>query len=785
MRRGLPVSAGLGAWLVLAATAHALVTRPTHLQDMLAEATIILAVRVESLDAKRPAMVLEAVEALKGKPGWKKLPVLLEGDARAKKLKETPELLKRLSARQSLVLFISKLESGYAAFAFANGTWFSLAGTAVDGEVRWRFNHLEPYLRRTYHGTTAEMIATVKDALAGKRKAPPYDEKVKPGLGPEAEPKKTGRLRVEEAEVRRGVIPTVLVGGPLALLALLFPTVFGGWRRWLALLSTAGTNLTLVSLQWWLADGLVGSWWGTPQALWTAMTAASLVGAVWAWNRHTRAVQLGEAPLLAGRVEFLALLAASLVGVATLGACRYLQQPLSSPVWLPVVAFVAAVWAGTLYVGWTWLRGARLVPAKATEAVVLTGLALACVGLAPALPARGIAGGLEGGETARSGATTAELAWVFKLPDKGAIASSPLAAGGRVYVAAAHDSVFRPYGALYCLDSATGRPIWTFHDGKKMKQVFSSPVVVEGRLYIGEGFHQDDECKVYCLDATTGKKLWEFPTRSHTESTPFVAAGRVYIGAGDDGLYCLDAATGRKVWNFPGFHIDASPVVVVGRVYAGCGLGEEHKTTAVVCLDERAGKPHWRVNTALPVWGRPAVSGGAVYVGTGNGRLNESAERPAGEVLCLRAEDGEILWRKALPDGVLAPLSLDRERVYFGCRDRSFYALGRRDGSLAWKRDLGSPVVAGAALEGCACCETAGRLYVAGSAGMLACLEPATGAVLWSKDLVERTKVPVEVIATPALEARAGARRLYVALTAVSAARAGELCCFEERTAEE
>jgi hypothetical protein len=44
--------------------------------------------------------------------------------------------------------------------------------------------------------------------------------------------------------------------------------------------------------------------------------------------------------------------------------------------------------------------------------------------------------------------------------------------------------------------------------------------------------------------------------------------------------------------------------------------------------------------------------------------------------------------------------------------------------------------------------------------------------------------VPVELIATPALDVRGGARRLYVATTLVSAARAGELLCFEERQAE-
>src|SRR5262245_24424939 len=118
MRRGLLFVAALVVLIALSATAQALVTRPTHLQDMLTEATVILAVRVESLDEKRPAMALTVEEALKGKPEWKKLPVLLEGDARARKLKEVPQLLKRLAAKQTLVLFATKLESGYAGFAF-------------------------------------------------------------------------------------------------------------------------------------------------------------------------------------------------------------------------------------------------------------------------------------------------------------------------------------------------------------------------------------------------------------------------------------------------------------------------------------------------------------------------------------------------------------------------------------------------------------------------------------------------------------------------------------------
>jgi outer membrane protein assembly factor BamB len=767
--------------LILAAPPGlALITRLTALSDMLASATFVVVAKVESIDEKRPAMTLTFDEALKGKPGWKKLPALLEGDATAKKFKEPPELLKRLGKEQSIVLFVNQHESEYAAFAFTEGTWFSLTGTTVEGEVRWSFTHLEPYLRRTFKGTTKEMVTVVKDALDGKKKPPGPNAKEKPGLGPEV--KKSGQLRALPPP-SRAVIPTVLVGGPLAMLAMLFPAAFGGRKRWLALLSTAGTNCTLLSLQWWFADKLIGSWWGTPQALWSGLGVMSVAGVAWAWQRHARSVRLGEAPLLAGRVEFLVLLLVSAIGAGTLAACKYLQQPLLSPVWLPVVVLILGVWAGAVYVGWTWLRGARLVPAVATETVVLTGLALATVAFAPALSSGVRAGGLEAG--AASSGVTADLVWAFRLPEKGAISSSPVVAGDRVLIAAAIDSVFRPYGVLYCLDRATGTVVWSFDGGKKMKQVFSTPTVVGQKIYIGEGFHQDYDCKVYCLGLRDGKKLWEHQTASHTESTAAVADGRVYMGAGDDGLFCLTADKGAKVWGFPGFHIDAGPAAHAGRVYAGCGIGDVYKTTAIFCLDAATGKPVWRVHTPLPVWSKPVVSGGFVYVGTGNGRLNEPADEPAGEVLCLRERDGEAAWKKKLPDGVLGRLAVDRDRLYFGCRDGWFYGVRRADGETAWRRDLGSPVVAGPALESCPCCESAGdRVYAASLAGTLACLEAATGRVVWSKDLVERTKVPIELIATPALDVRGASRRLYVGVTLVSAARAGELLCFEERHGE-
>src|SRR5262245_40826803 len=162
-----------------------------------------------------------------------------------------------------------------------------------------------------------------------------------------------------------------------------------------------------------------------------------------------------------------------------------------------------------------------------------------------------------------------EVVWAFEAQKRGAVVASPLVAGDRVYLAALHDTAFANAGAVYCLDRATGKPVWTFDDGGKMQHPFSGPRLAGGRLYLGEGMHADFTCKLYCLDAASGRKLWDFVAEGHIESSPCLAGGKVYFAAGDDGVYCLDAATGEKRWQFAGpFHIDSRPAVPGRRLYA-------------------------------------------------------------------------------------------------------------------------------------------------------------------------------------------------------------------------
>src|SRR5260221_704598 len=116
-----------------------------------------------------------------------------------------------------------------------------------------------------------------------------------------------------------------------------------------------------------------------------------------------------------------------------------------------------------------------------------------------------------------------EALWIFQAKESGAVISSPCYSGGRVFIGAIRDAGLSPGGVVYALNESDGKVAWKFDDHGTMLHMYSSPHVVEGLLYIGEGMHANFSCNLRCLDADTGAKRWQFPIHSHLESSPLVA----------------------------------------------------------------------------------------------------------------------------------------------------------------------------------------------------------------------------------------------------------------------
>jgi outer membrane protein assembly factor BamB len=754
-----------------AGSAEGVIKRLTPLREVLASEQLIFTVKVEKIDPDKPSVVFLVEDDLKGKASFRKLPVNLSGDSEGQREQHTAKLLKRLAPDLSLVFFASKRGKRYTAFGYTNGTWFQLIGQIEDDSeaIRWSLTHCEPYLRRTFKGTTAELTDIVKDGLAGKKEPPAPNSKEEPGLGPEVKtedkPAKQAGISVSGGPTF-AVIPTFVILGPLALFASLFG--FGGLalflRRWMVLLSVACLLSTLLLLRGWFRESLHDSWWGSPQALWVTFGSCTLAGILWSWLRYRTAARLGKAEeMQAQPIDQVILRWLSLAGVGVF-LFAWGRGSLTLSPWRELLLSSVMIWFGTLYVFiLRWSAGRPLATqAPAPEKVMLGVGAAIFVGLSvltglSAFNNRSgnrevgefdsdVAPGGFGETPMRTGENCS-----FKATTPGTFDSSPLVRGNRIYIGAALRAGFISTGVVYCLEHSNGklREIWHFDNEGDMKQVFSSPCFGDGGcIYVGEGYHQDSDCKLYCLQAGSGKKLWAFQTKSHTESSPLVAGGRVYFGAGEDGVYCLDATTGKEIWHHTGVHVDTSPAVEENRLYAGSGYGDHFE---FFCLNAVTGKPLWQTPSPLPVFGSPTVLGDQVFFGIGNGNFLESDSSPAGAVVSLHTDTGKVRWSFKTPDGVHGRPAADRRHVYFGCRDHNLYAVGRHDGHLRWQRDLGSPIVASPALLTCADCGDSTGLYAVASGGLVACLDPADGKTFWDLSIAGETLMKTQLLSSPRL----------------------------------
>jgi outer membrane protein assembly factor BamB len=248
---------------------------------------------------------------------------------------------------------------------------------------------------------------------------------------------------------------------------------------------------------------------------------------------------------------------------------------------------------------------------------------------------------------------------------------------------------------------------WTFSTNGA---VYSSPAVAGGMVYFGSA-----DGNLYAVDAATGKLDWKFDAHGRVNSSPAVVDGTVYVVSLDGNLYAVDAATGKQRWAFatdgehrvtragnlgafpptevvpdPWDFFLSSPAVAGGTVYFGSGDGH------VYAVDAKSGALVWKFKTGDVVHSSPAISGGIVYVGSWDTYF-----------YALDAATGSLKWKfKTLEDnkihlmmGIPGSAAVANGNVYFGCRDANFYALNALTGALKWKTpNEGSWVIASPAV---------------------------------------------------------------------------------------
>lgn len=209
----------------------------------------------------------------------------------------------------------------------------------------------------------------------------------------------------------------------------------------------------------------------------------------------------------------------------------------------------------------------------------------------------------------------------------GYLHSTPTIVGANVVVGSAD-------GNVYAFARSSGKQQWQLETSGP---VYGSAGVARGIAAIASG-----DGKVYGIDAKSGKLRWQYslePGPSAFSQSPVATDGeRFFIGAWDEKVYALDVRSGKELWRYRaterGFYFSAAiarPAVNNGRLIVPSNDNTLH------AIDARSGQLVWKQSAPRDKFGysSPAIAGDRIYIGS----LGDK-----GEVHCLNAASGEILW---------------------------------------------------------------------------------------------------------------------------------------------
>lgn len=281
------------------------------------------------------------------------------------------------------------------------------------------------------------------------------------------------------------------------------------------------------------------------------------------------------------------------------------------------------------------------------------------------------------------------------------LAQSPAIADGRVYAAAADDTI-------RAFDLQTGAKAWEY---RSKKQRFSGGPGAGDGLVVAGTIDGD----VIALDAATGAQKWTAKVPNEVIAAPTIGQGSVLVRSNDGRITAFDAATGERRWfwnhDLPTLSVrgNDAPVLGPGFVFVG---NDDGSVAALSLVD---GRPLWSQAVGQPdgrseldrmadVDGMPVLDGSTIFATSykkqtmsidgpsgrpiwsqehgGPGRIGVGADRivvtdPAGIVWALDKNGGSALWQQA---------GLARRGLSGAAVQGEFAVVGDADGYLHWLR---------------------------------------------------------------------------------------------------
>jgi outer membrane protein assembly factor BamB len=276
---------------------------------------------------------------------------------------------------------------------------------------------------------------------------------------------------------------------------------------------------------------------------------------------------------------------------------------------------------------------------------------------------------------------------------------------------------------------------------------WSSPVVAGGRVWVTTSVDgKGASLRAMAFDVASGREAVNVevfrlrsadltnPKNSHASPTPVVEGDRLYVHFGAEGTAAL-TTSGEIVWTAR-FPYDSqhgnggSPVLYGDLLIFSCDGSND---AFVVALDKRTGKVRWKTSRRQP-WDQAYSTPLVIRAGDRDQLVSVGAYRAA----AYDPQTGKEIWRVSYADGfsnVPRPV-FGHGLVYIatGFQQPSLLAV-RADGAgdvtkthISWTLKRGAPLTPSPLLVG-------DELFVVNDAGIASCLDAKTGATHWVQRL--------------------------------------------------